>query len=288
MTPIFITKMKWLLVLPALLLFAGSAPAQDAARASATREIPLRRCDRLLLIEVTAANKRFHFLVDTGATSMLEVKSFPGGDSKGIEVASWNGPVLTSARAVTLDELRIGSAVLRNLRLPAIDLSPIGRACGQRVDGIFGVDLMERSGLTLDLKRRVALLPAQPNAELEELHRNAEECVLAFNRRDTTAFAKCVDPEIQWYTPWGEFHGRQPLLTYLKDRFFTAHTRLKFEFVTHTFHQMGDAYWCEYEYKMTLDGRDYRARGTSVSRKNDGRWQMVSVHHSLIGPVPQP
>lgn len=277
--------MKSLLV---FLLFGLGAVAQEAPAISTSREIPLRRCDRLLLIDVAVAGRTFHFLVDTGATSMLELRSFSGGETKGIEVASWSGPVLTSARAVTLDELRVGSAVLRNLRLPAIDLSPIGRACGQRVDGIFGVDLMERSGLTLDLKRRVALLPAQPNAELAELHRNADECVRAFNRRDPAAFALCVDDAVQWYTPWGEFRGRKAVITYLKERFFAAHPVVRFEFVNHTFHQMGDAYWCEYEYKMTLDGRDYRARGTSVSRRNNGRWQMVSVHHSLIDPVPQP
>ena len=268
-----------------LLCALAAAAAQDAR---STQEIPLSRCDRLLLIDVTVGGRGYHFLVDTGATSMLELRSFSGGEDQGIEVSSWNGPVLTSARAVTIDELRVGPATLRNLRLPAIDLSPIGKACGSRVDGIFGVDLMERSGLTLDLKKRVARLPAPENADLAELHRTADECVAAFNRRDPDAFAPCIDDAVQWYTPWGEFRGRKAVVDYLKQRFFAAHPFVKFEFVSHTFHQMGDAYWCEYEYKMTLDDRDYRARGTSVSRRHDGRWQMVSVHHSLIEPVPQP
>jgi hypothetical protein len=36
-------------------------------------------------------------------------------------------------------------------------LSPIGKACGGQIDGILGVDLLDAMGMTIDLKRRIAV-----------------------------------------------------------------------------------------------------------------------------------
>lgn len=70
------------------------------------------------------------FLLDTAATSMLNLKSFSSGRSKEIQVTSWSGTAATSAREVFLPEMLFGDHRLRDLRLPAIDLTPIGNACG--------------------------------------------------------------------------------------------------------------------------------------------------------------
>lgn len=96
------------------------------------------------------------FLLDTAATSVLNLKSFSSGRSKEIQVTSWSGTAATSAREVFLPEVMLGDHRLRDLRLPAIDLSPIGMACGGKIDGILGVDLLDKMGVTIDLKRRVA------------------------------------------------------------------------------------------------------------------------------------
>jgi len=77
------------------------------------------------------------FLVDTAATTVLNVKTFASGRSKRIHISSWSGVAATSAREVFLPELLIGSYRLANLRLPAIDLTPIGKACGGQIDGIL-------------------------------------------------------------------------------------------------------------------------------------------------------
>src|SRR5262249_46611611 len=41
-------------------------------------EIPLERCDRLPVVKVNAADREMRFLVDTGATTVLNLKSFAG------------------------------------------------------------------------------------------------------------------------------------------------------------------------------------------------------------------
>ena len=68
---------------------------------------------------------------------MLNLKSFSSGRSKEIEVTSWSGTAATSAREVFLPEVLLGNHRLKDLRLPAIDLSPIGNACGGKIDGIL-------------------------------------------------------------------------------------------------------------------------------------------------------
>jgi len=41
-----------------------------------------------------------------------------------------------------MGELSLGNHTLQGVRLPAIDLSAIAKACGGTVDGILGVDLL--------------------------------------------------------------------------------------------------------------------------------------------------
>src|SRR5215813_7475664 len=173
------------IALGAILVFAGGAAwAQEAP---AAEEIPLQRCDGLPMVKITVGKSELRFLVDTAATTMLNLKSFSTGDLKEIQVTSWSGTAATSARQVSLPEMRIGSHHLRELKLPAIDLSPIGKACGGQVDGILGVDLMDRMGITIDLKHQVASLAGSapdPRAVYEEMEQAMGPCTAAFEQRE--------------------------------------------------------------------------------------------------------
>ncbi len=137
----------------------GVASAQDPPPAS---EIPIERCDVLPVVKVRIDGAEMRFLLDTAATTVLNIKSFSSGRSKEIHISSWAGTVPTSAREVSLPELVFGEHHLRDLSLPAIDLSPIGTACGGKIDGILGVDLLDKIGVTIDLKRRVAFFAPVP------------------------------------------------------------------------------------------------------------------------------
>src|SRR5215468_4090939 len=113
-------------------------------------EIPIERCDVLPIVKVRIDGVDMRFLLDTAATTMLNLKSFSSGRSKEIQVSSWSGTAATSAREVSLPELTLGTHRLRGLQLPAIDLSPIGNSCGRKIDGILGVDLLDKMGVTID------------------------------------------------------------------------------------------------------------------------------------------
>src|SRR5882672_12081155 len=135
------------------------ASAQDPPP---TTEIPIERCDLLPVVKVRIDGADMRFLLDTAATTMLNLKSFSAGRSKEIRISSWTGTAATSAREVFIPELAFGEHRLRDLKLPAIDLSPIGNACGGKIDGILGVDLLDKMGVNIDLKRRIASLAPAP------------------------------------------------------------------------------------------------------------------------------
>ena len=123
--------------------FLGSVRAQTHDKKD---EIPIERCDRLPVITVKVSGENRRFLLDTAATTILNLKSFTSGESKQVHIYSWSGGAATSAREVFLPQVELGTHKLRDLKLPAIDLSPIGKACGGQIDGILGVDLLDQLG----------------------------------------------------------------------------------------------------------------------------------------------
>src|SRR6266849_11136004 len=156
-------------------LFVQSAPAPN--------EVPIERCDRLPVVKVRIGSTDMRFLVDTAATTMLNLKSFSSGRLKEVQITSWSGTAATSAREVSIPELSLGTHHLRDLKLPAIDLSPIGNACGGSIDGILGVDLLDKMGVTIDLKRRVASVgppPANAGVLYDQMEAAMRHCTAAF------------------------------------------------------------------------------------------------------------
>jgi hypothetical protein len=134
-------------------------------------------------MKVAGENRRF--LLDTGATTILSLKSFTAGESKQIHIESWSGRAAISAREVSLPEVELGNHKLRDLKLPAIDLSPIGKACGGQIDGILGVDLLDPMGMTIDFKRRIAVPAGEPvdsAGAYAEMERDMGFCDHAFNQ----------------------------------------------------------------------------------------------------------
>ncbi len=152
------------LVLCGLAILAMVAPNSAAQGGDSTIEIPLERCGPLpiVILRVDKADRRF--LVDTAATSMLNARSFAGQGTKEVRIQSWNQITSLNASDVSIGELSLGNHIVRNIGLPAVDLSAISKACGDRLDGILGVDLLERLEVTIDFKHHVARLGAANTA----------------------------------------------------------------------------------------------------------------------------
>jgi Domain of unknown function (DUF4440)/Aspartyl protease len=265
-------------------IICGLLPVTVSGQDSAAKdEIPLERCGRLPIVKVHVAGKDMHFLVDTAATTLLNLKSFAGGRSKEVHIASWTGTAATSAREVSLPEFTLGKHTLRDIKLPAIDLSPIGAACGGPVDGILGVDLLDKMGVTIDLKHRVASMGADvedARAAYESMQNSMEPCMTAFSQGDAAEFEKCLDPEVVMYTPHGEFVGPQQVIGYLQNRFFQYAPNVHHTFKVNEVQMIGDALWYSYEYVLDTPVEHRTGHGTSICRKGAGRWRILNVHNS--------
>ncbi len=274
-----------------LLIFCALfSPAPSFAQAPASiEEIPIERCDTLPVIQVRAGERELRFLVDTAATSFLNAQSFSSGDVRKIRVFSWKGSADTASFEISLAEIRVGTHRLRDLRLPAVDLNPIAQACGGRIDGILGVDLMDRMGITLDLKRRVALLAIsseEAGEKLSQMMAAMSHCSEAFQAGSEAALEDCFDSQVVLYTPEGEYHGRKEVIAYLRRRYMKYAPNLRYVKRLKQSQLFGDAVWYSYDYSLEAPNLHLSGHGMAMCRLRDGRWQIVNMHNSEIQPGP--
>jgi ketosteroid isomerase-like protein len=265
-------------ILVALLLFLpwSLLPAE---------EIPLEHCDNLLVVQVSVSGTGFLFLVDTAAVSMLNVKSFGHGEPFKAAVQSWNGTIETRAQEIVIRDLAIGHHHFNNLRLTAVDLSAIGHACGRRVDGILGIDLLAQMGATLDVKKQSAHLTTETEtfqARVAELMRQLAGCEQAFNRGDEPAFADCLDPQIVLFAFGGDYYGREAAMDYYRERYFRQRPPARLSFTPLAHHAIGEAIWVEGDLRLTMGDRVITARATALCQKENGKWRIVHQAHSTV------
>ena len=253
-------------------------------RASA-QEIPLERCDSLPVVRVDVDGRAMHFLVDTAATSLLNTKSFAEGREQDVRITSWSGTVATTAREVSIKEIVVGRTKLLLLKIPAIDLSAIGKACGRKIDGVLGVDLLAKIGATIDLKRRAMHLTTVDEERETQLAKEMDQemtrCVTAFNGSDEHAFAECLEPEITLLAEGKALSGRESVVQYFSQHYFHQRPAAKLEIRESAFHPLGEAVWYEYEFTVQSVHGLLRGRGMALCRKSSGRWRVASMHHTV-------
>jgi len=265
---------------------ANAQTAQTPPNPNAT-EIPLQRCDRLpvVILQVNDADKRF--LVDTAATSMLNEKSFASGHSKEIRVQSWNQTTALSARVVVIDELRLANHILRNVTLPAIDLTALAKACGGPLDGVLGVDLLEQLGVTIDLQRSVARLGiAAPSSSevsvIADMEQAMHSCSEAFNNADVAKLAACFDPDFVLSSPAGELRGREQATNHFQQTYFGLTPRAHFSMTMKDQRAVGNVVWSLYDYTIESANIHTSGRGMMLCRKSDNHWYILSMHESPL------
>src|SRR5205807_10037608 len=255
-----------------------------AARA---QEIPLQNCRQLPIVKVSVEKRQAQFLLDTGAAAtLLNLKSFSSPESTAITMESWNGSVSANGREVVVRDFTIGEHELHNLKLLAVDLTPLERSCQRRVDGVLGADLIARLGLTIDLKNHVGILEGDggsAEARLKELQQHQSTCEQAFNRSDEKAFSECLDPDITILTPKGDFHGRKAVMKYFKENYFGQDPPVMVLLTPRTRHVNGKVIWVECEISVTVHGQIMKLRGTALYQKTGERWLMSHMNYSAVG-----
>jgi hypothetical protein len=256
-----------------------------AARA---QEVPLDSCRQLPIVKARVGKHQFQFLLDTGAAAtLLNQKSFSSPESTEIMMESWNGPAGASAREVMLPDFTIGEHSLINLKLLAVDLTPLERSCQKRVDGVLGADLIAKLGLTIDLKNHVATLDANaktPESRFSQLEQHQAACVQAFNRSDEKTFEQCLDPDIVLLTSKGDYHGRQAVMKHFKEDYFGQDPPVLVSLTPRGHHAIGPVIWIEYDMSVTVGAQVMKARGTALYQKSGERWLMSNMNYSVADP----
>ena len=274
-----------LLAFTVMALPALSAPPQEPKEQSTT-EIPLERCDRLPVVVVRMDGAAKRLLLDTGSTSMLNLQSFPKGDARRVEITSWNGTTGKSAREILVHELVLGPYRAQDLKLVAVDLSALTLACGSSIDGILGIDLLESMGATLDLKRRVATLPADNAAEANRYRAYQTRCLDALNRADARALQDCLDPEVVLVTPAGEVRGRKAVVDYVRATYWSTNPPAHFERQEREVRFLGELALANFIYRIERPQGLLELRSTGLCRRTGDRWRMISLHSSVVSPPP--
>jgi Aspartyl protease/Domain of unknown function (DUF4440) len=261
---------RWLAVLVILI-----------STAAAAQEVPLDSCRQLPIVKATVGKRQFQFLLDTGAaTTLLNLKSFSSADATEITMESWNGTVATSAREVVLHDFTIGEHQLANLKLLAVDLTPLERSCQRRVDGVLGADLIARMGLTIDLKNHVAILDGNaksPEERFGQLQQHQAACVQAFNRSDEKTFEQCLDPDMMLLTSHGDFHGRKAVMKHFKESYFGQEPPVLVSLTPREHHAVGQVIWIEYDMSVTVGTQVMKTRATALYQKAGERWLMANM-----------
>jgi ketosteroid isomerase-like protein len=239
----------------------------------------------VVILQVDKVDKRF--LIDTAATSMLNEKSFTSGRTKQVHVQSWNETTTLDAREVSIGELTLGSHSLRGVRLPAIDLTALAKACGGPLDGILGVDLLEEMGVTIDLKRSVARLGVAPLSASEaslvaDMEQAMHSCSDAFNNADADKLAFCFDPDFVLSSPSGELRGRDEATNHFRKQYFSLTPHVHLSMSMNDQRAVGDVVWTLYDYTIESPSVHTTGRGMMLCRKFENHWYILSMHESPI------
>jgi hypothetical protein len=161
--------------------------------------------------------------------------------------------------------------------------------CGQ-IDGILGVDLLDRLGVTIDLQRRVAslqLAPSDSQGMLSEMEEAMHHCNVAFNEARASELQDCFDPEIVLYTPDGEYRGRKQVMRYMNETYFKFAPGLHFEMTPHDVRSFGDALWYSYDHGIDKADKHRAGHGVAMCQRVDGKWRILNMHNALLEPAIQ-
>jgi len=281
-------KQSILAVAVVFILLFTTVHAQDSP---AAEEIPIQRCDGLPVIKTRLNHADMFFLLDTASTTTLNLKSFSSGRSKRIPVTTWTSTTTVDGRQISLPELTVGNHQFRDLTLPAVDLSMIEQACGSRIDGILGFDLLDKMDMTINLKRQVAsvdMSPAEIQAGFAEMQEAMHPCTDAFHLGKVAVLKNCFDPAIVLYVPTGEFRGRKQVMDYLEQRYLRFAPNLRFAMTLRDRQSFGDVLWYSYDYTVESPNEHSIGHGTAMCRRTGGHWGILNMHNSLLQPEANP
>ena len=152
------------------------------------------------------------------------------------------------------------------------------------------MDLLDKMGVTIDLKRQVASANVQsPDAKTlyDQMELHMHHCTVAFETGHSAELADCFDPEIVFYTPQGEFRGRAQVMKYLQERYLKFAPNLQYCMVLRDVKTFGEALWYSYDYTIDSPKEHIAGHGMSMCRRDKDQWRILNLHNSFLEAPPQ-
>jgi hypothetical protein len=140
-------------------------------------------------------------------------------------------------------------------------------------------------GATIDLKNRVAMMGSSDAEQeaflMKELQEGHELCMTAFNQGDTDSIQRCLDPQVALFSGSSEIRGREAVIEYIQQKYFTAKPPAHFEMRVRDSRFLGDAVWFGYDLTITMPKGSLTAEGMAICRRSNGDWQLLNMHNSF-------
>ena len=143
--------------------FAAPAPPADAVVAASGTTVPIEVFPQLG-VEATVNGRRMAFIFDTGGHSILtpEAADLLGLRMVGEQRTGGSGAGTLLQRETRVDEVRIGTAVLRDQHFAVLSLpyASVERGARPPFAGLLGLEVLERFVVRLDYRRgALTMLP---------------------------------------------------------------------------------------------------------------------------------
>ncbi len=130
------------------------------------------------MVKLRIDSTDMRFLLDTGATTVLNIKTFSSGRSKQIQITSWSGTAETNEREVFLPELVLWCSEAITCATPSC--RPLTSAPSAKL---------------------AVTSPADPKLLFDLMETHMHHCSDAFEQGNAAVLADCFDPDIVLYTP---------------------------------------------------------------------------------------
>lgn len=136
-----------------------------AAKTTAV-QITVREDIVLVPLHIPPAKRLFTFVLDTGAEiTMLDresVRSLNLAPGEGVDVQTVSSE--TPAETTVLPVLQVGRQRISGMRVAVLDLMPMTNSLGIKVDGVLGIDAIQRFSMTINYSKRELLLEPSEQA----------------------------------------------------------------------------------------------------------------------------
>jgi hypothetical protein len=273
---------KYILGGALLVCIVFTSYASQAETPTVDAEFKLTPCGHVFLAQMKVNGTDRTLVIDSGSTTMMNDRTFPDvlslSNSQGY-LTTFLGKRPVPVRVLTINEFQFGGRKLRNITLPAVDLSMTKLLCGKELDGVFGTDLLAKLNVRIDFAAGIAIVPAPIQDVVRESKSELHEWEEAFNHGDAAYFRIIFSSDIVWLDPGCRLDGREAVIAYLQREYFERQAHMKIGRIdVSRSTEDASSYQISWEYKVNVGTRWSDDRAATIVHHREKQWEILSVN----------